>query len=184
MRKLILFSGGMDSTVLLRRAYKEAKTMQERPVPLFVDYGQPHKSMEMNAAVKVSAHLGLALAVAEVNLSGVMKKGSSPVVPGRNLALIGVAINRAVVYGCGEVQLGCCAADVATFADCRREFIDSANDAARAYGVRVTAPLLHTTKREIRDELGRQLPNTWSCYHPNNGKPCGQCGACEARGNL
>jgi 7-cyano-7-deazaguanine synthase in queuosine biosynthesis len=44
--------------------------------------------------------------------------------------------------------------------------------------------LLHTTKREIRDELGRMFAQTWSCYHPNDGNACGQCGACEARGIL
>jgi 7-cyano-7-deazaguanine synthase len=171
----------MDSTVLLRRAYKAATTAADRPVPLFIDYGQPHMAMEMSAAVKTAAHLGLPLAVAKVDLDGVMQNGGTPVVAGRNLALIAVAVNRAVNYGCDDVQIGCCSADFATFADCRRQFVASADNAASAYGVQVTAPLLHHTKREIRRELGRQFGATWSCYHPQNGAPCGKCGACMAR---
>jgi len=174
---LVLLSGGMDSSVLMKRAHK----IKRRIVPLFIDYGQPHHDQEKGAANGLCEALGLDLREVEMGLFGGLVRGGSPVVPGRNLALIALAVNRAVAEGCSEVQIGCCAADAATFADCQRHFIASINNAASAYDVQVTAPLTHTTKREIRDELGRMFGGTWSCYHPVNSQPCGECGACKAR---
>lgn len=177
---LILLSGGMDSSLLLKRAHKAKR----RIVPLFVDYGQPHHDAEKGAALGLCHAMGLHLREVDVGLFGGLSRGGSPVVPGRNLALIAIAANRAVAEGCSEVQIGCCAVDAVTFKDCTPQFIKHAAAACAAAHITLAAPLLHTTKREIRDELGRMFAQTWSCYHPNDGNACGQCGACKARGIL
>lgn len=174
---LVLFSGGMDSTLLVKRALAAGRWV----VPLFVDYGQPHHDEELAAAEAFSATNGLHLRTVERGLHGGLVKGGSPVVPHRNLALLAYAANRAVAEGVTEVQIGCCHNDARTFRDCRTEYIERAAYLLAQGGVKLTAPLLYTTKREIRRELGRQLGSTWSCYHPTNGEPCGKCGACRAR---
>ena len=173
---LILFSGGMDSTLLVKRAVEHGR----RVVPLFVDYGQPHHSQERAAAQGFCDAHNIDLRAVERGLHGGLVKGGSPVVPGRNLALVSYAANRAAAENCSEVQIGCCAADAETFEDCRPNYIETLAKLVRP--INLTAPLIFTTKTEIREELGGSLSATWSCYHPTNGKPCGECGACVARG--
>jgi 7-cyano-7-deazaguanine synthase len=178
MRKLILFSGGMDSSLLLASAQWSGDT----PIPLFIDYGQPHLDRELAAA---RSQVGDALMMRSVALDGgIVARAASPVVPGRNAVLLAVAVNVAESLSVETVEIGCCAADAALFADCRPAFIDAFNAmlAAQASSVRVSAPLLHSTKREIRDRLGRLLSKTWSCYFPTDAGACGNCGACRARG--
>lgn len=43
-------------------------------------------------------------------------------------------------------------------------------------------PGITKTKKEIYDEMPKELSKlAWSCRHPNNGKPCGECKACRLR---
>ena len=172
---LILFSGGMDSSLLVKRAVESGR----RVVPLFVDYGQPHYDKECAAAEAICDRYGLVLRVVERGLHGGLIRGGSPVVPHRNLNLVAYAANRARAERCPIVQIGCCAADAKMFADCRPDYLALLDGLLGE--TKLAAPLLHVTKREIRRELGRMLPQTWSCYHPQDGEPCGKCGACKAR---
>jgi len=114
-------------------------------------------------------------------MRGGFDPGGSPVMPGRNAALLSLALN---LLGDGAVLIGCCAADAALFPDCRSDWIAAFNEQLRLseVPVEVRAPLLHTSKAEIRAELGDWLNKTWSCYYPNGAEPCGKCGACKARG--
>lgn len=172
-----MFSGGMDSSLLLIQAQWSGVV----PVPLFVDYGQPHLEQELAAA---RSQVGDHLRVVKTSLSGgIVGREESPVVPGRNAALLSIGVNLAVVESCGEVWFGACRADAVLFPDCRQEFVDAYNAMLEAQGVGVVvkAPLVNNTKREIRDMLGRMLSRTWSCYFPIDGRQCGQCGACKAR---
>ena len=63
MKKLILFSGGMDSSLLLASAQWSGDT----PIPLFIDYGQPHLDRELAAA---RSQVGDALMMRSVALDG------------------------------------------------------------------------------------------------------------------
>jgi 7-cyano-7-deazaguanine synthase len=170
VRNLILFSGGMDSALLAKR-HPAARL-------LFVRYGQPHEAHELCAARAIA---GNRLEVVKMPLRGGFDPAGSPVMPGRNAALLSLAVN---LLGDGAVLIGCCAADAALFPDCRPDWIAAFNEQLRLSDVpvRVRAPLLFTSKREIRAELGDWLGDTWSCYYPNGAQPCGKCGACKARG--
>lgn len=170
--KTILLSGGMDSALLVKRS-PEANL-------LFVNYGQPHRAQERAAAARVAARAGTPLYVVNVPLRGGFEPNGSPVMPGRNAALLSVAVNWQAM---GTVEIGCCAADAELFPDCRPEWIAAFNAQIVASGVPVTveAPLLNTSKAEIRAELGDWLDLSWSCYYPTNNEPCGRCGACKAR---
>jgi len=170
VRNLILFSGGMDSALLAKR-HPAARL-------LFVRYGQPHEARELEAARSIA---GERFEVATMPMRGGFDPGGSPVMPGRNAALLSLAVN---LLGDGAVLIGCCAADAALFPDCRSDWIAAFNEQLRLseVPVEVRAPLLHTSKAEIRAELGDWLNKTWSCYYPNGAEPCGKCGACKARG--
>jgi 7-cyano-7-deazaguanine synthase len=185
MRVVILFSGGMDSSLLAQIAAERVEDV----ALLFVDYGQPHVHAERKAARQVAGDLGLfgvyreAVASLAGGFVGLDRAGAK-VVPARNAALLALATNYAAAHGAEEVWIGACAADAKDFHDCRSEFIDAWNFTMRASGVPVVAkaPLVMATKAEIRHRLGVTLGATWSCYHPKEDlKPCGECGACHAR---
>jgi 7-cyano-7-deazaguanine synthase len=52
-RSVVLFSGGMDSTVLLTQAVHA----EEKPIAVSFDYGQRHGQRELAAAAEIAAHL-------------------------------------------------------------------------------------------------------------------------------
>lgn len=172
---VVLFSGGMDSMLLMKMASREF----DRVVPLFVNYGQTHLRPELRAATE---YAGDELRLIEAALPVVMSD-ASPIVPGRNAVLLSLAVAKASASGCCEVWIGCCAADAAVFHDCRPAFIHAFATASSLAtpGIHVRAPLLDWSKRDIREALGEDLGDSWSCYFPNNDKPCGECGACKAR---
>lgn len=184
---VVLFSGGIDSTVCAEMARKSGALYSV----LHVTYGQANAEMEMIATGgwcrghRLMRPIAvLPIAAQELN-TGVGAPGPR-VVPGRNMALISVAVNYAASHGCDDVWIGCNADDAADYPDCREEFIRSVSALAEATaGVHVSAPLLGKTKAEVV-ELARtlriDLAGTWSCYQGKpNGEPCGTCAACLLR---
>jgi len=95
--------------------------------------------------------------------------------------------------GACEIHIGANAVDYSGYPDCRPEYIaafDRLAALATRAGVegrpiRIVAPLLHLTKREIIGEglrLGVDYGQTSSCYDPDDrGQPCGRCDACLLR---
>jgi 7-cyano-7-deazaguanine synthase len=115
-------------------------------------------------------------------------------VPARNTIFLSFALAWAEVLGASEIFIGVNAVDYSGYPDCRPEFVAAferlANLATRGgvegtTPVRIQAPLLHLTKRQIV-ELGRSLgvdyALTLSCYDPGaDGEACGRCDACALR---
>ena len=157
---------------------------------LHVQYGQANAEQEMIASGAWARSHSLTRELVQCPIRadelgiGIGKPGAR-VVPGRNLALLAVAANRAAAVGCREVWIGCNADDAADYPDCRFEFLQSAAALIMASaGVDVSAPLLGKTKAEVIDlakHYGIDIGATWSCYEPNSGKPCGTCNACRLR---
>jgi 7-cyano-7-deazaguanine synthase len=113
---------------------------------------------------------------------------AATVVPGRNLVFLSIAVAEAKRIGTDRVLFAAHAGDEAVYPDCRQGFVTALSCAAsRGYGVRVEAPFLHMTKRQIV-ALGRSLNApyglpfelAWSCYEGGR-QPCGRCGACVER---
>ena len=115
-------------------------------------------------------------------------------VPARNTIFLSFALAWAEVLGAGDIFIGVNALDYSGYPDCRPEFVDAferlANLATAAavegrVRLRVRAPLLHMTKREIialGTRLGVDYAMTTSCYDPApNGDACGHCDACQLR---
>jgi len=187
MNTLVLFSGGVDSTVLCYRALTQLRLQ----AVMFVDYGQAAAKMEREAVTDWATRMKVPLVLSEVDIYGTddrMNTGSgSPglrILPGRNLVLISHATNYAATHGISSVWYGA-TADDKDYPDCRVEWVETMNAlTSRDFGVRVEAPLVGLTKHQVMQEAqrhGLKLSSMWSCYDPVGDLPCGECHSCKER---
>lgn len=193
---VLLLSGGVDSLVILAQECREG-----RPVRcLTFDYGQQHRDAEIIAAERIAQWYAVphhVVSLPRLGGSALTGDGALPaglhyadpaqaatVVPNRNLVLLSVAASWAVRLGRSAVLFGAHAGDAAIYPDCRPAFVEAADIILQlACGVRVRAPLLRKTKRDIvllGRELGVPFALAWSCY-AGGAVPCGTCGACVER---
>jgi len=207
MRRCILLSGGMDSTVLL---WKTVYIDNVKDILLLsFDYGSAHAEKELSKAKTI---FSLAQeAFPEVKLehriipldfsSWGMKSGllasqkdipeghyeeksmEKTVVPFRNGIMLSIA---AGLLKEGILLYGGHAGDHAIYPDCRKEFVSAMSQAiSRGTNNWITleAPFASRSKREIA-QLGGALrvpfEETWSCYNGRE-KHCGKCGTCVER---
>lgn len=205
---VVIFSGGLDSTVLLYRALEEFGAKQVHA--LSFDYGQRHFK-ELRCANDVIIKLPHVIPWQVVNLSSLQRakiiKGSSQtgdlevpyghynddnmkttVVPNRNMIMLSVAIAYAVSYEISNVWFGAHGGDHAIYPDCRQEFVEAMDKASQLgnwFPVQVSAPYLEDRmdKTDIV-MLGARLKVpfelTWSCYEGQE-THCGRCGTCVER---
>lgn len=186
--RLLLFSGGIDSTAL---AY------QERPdVCLTVDYGQRPAAGEIRAAAALTCHMGLRHEVVVVDFSNL---GLGPLAgrqpaevaqapewwPYRNQMLITIAGMRFIAEGLKEIMFGAVATDV--HADGKTPFIRTVDRlmSLQEGGVRVVAPArrMHPLALVRKSGLPHDLLGaTFSCHVLDT--PCGTCRGCEKHAGL
>jgi len=175
---LLLYSGGLDSTVLLYDVMPAAA--------LFLRYGQTH-SKEYDWAKwhcgkkKIPLHVITLPTLQGSSLTGGV---GTFIVPCRNLIFLAIAANWAVAHGHDQITIGANATDRDLFPDCRLGFLEYVRHAIKGsgYEMRVEAPLLDMTKKDIADRakfLGIKRSMVWSCY-AGGAKPCGECAACKA----
>ena len=208
MPAVVLLSGGLDSYTAAAIANAEGFLLYA----LTVRYGQRH-AHEIEASRRVAGALGVERHIElDVDLSafgGSALTGDIPVpkdraissteipptyVPARNTVFLALALGWAEVLGARDIFIGVNALDYSGYPDCRPEYVAAfermANLATRGgvegtTPIRVQAPLLHLSKRQIV-ELGRSLgvdySLTLSCYDPTpDGEACGHCDACTLR---
>lgn len=185
MKAVVLFSGGLDSSVLLAKTV--AKYGREEVLTLGVDYGQRHvkelaaaevvrkvlgvtngalvsirgglllHSMELKAPMGGSSQTEEGIAVPEGHYADESMKATF--VPNRNMVMISLAASFALANGADEVHYAAHAGDHAIYPDCRPEFVDFMNHVltvANYSPVRVVAPFIGMTKAEVVGE-GAQL---------------------------
>lgn len=209
MKKLVLLSGGIDSTVCLAQAVAEEGA--KNVVALTLSYGQKHKK-EMLAAADIAQHYGVmwyARDLAEVftlsdspllkgrrdikHMSYVeqlaIKQGTvDTYVPFRNGLFLSYAAAIAYSINAQMIYYGAHADDAAgnAYPDCTPEFqraMGAAISLGTAGAVGISAPLQEYNKAGIVTRglrLGVPFHLTWSCYEGEE-KPCGTCGTCIDR---
>lgn len=208
-RAVVLLSGGLDSTTAAAWAKAEGYDVYA----LSFDYGQRHKKELASARAvgrKLGAkgHQVLALPIGKLGGSALTDKrmavpdapasakaiGSaipSTYVPARNTVFLSFALGYAEVVGASAIVIGANALDYSGYPDCRPEYLEAfermANLATKAgvegRTVKVLAPLLHMTKRDIVETARRlkaPIGATWSCYRGGR-RPCGTCESCVLR---
>ena len=211
MKALVLFSGGLDSTVCLALAIE--KYGAENVTALSIYYGQKH-TKETDSAKAVAAHYGVQLRTLDLALifadsDCTLLKGSSgdipketyaeqlsrtdgkPVstyVPFRNGLFLSSAASIALSLGCGVIYYGAHSDDAAgnAYPDCSTEFNDAINSAifiGSGKQLRVEAPFVTKTKADVVAEgIRLNVPFEMTWSCYEGGvKPCGLCGTCRDR---
>jgi 7-cyano-7-deazaguanine synthase len=192
MRSLVVFSGGLDSTVCLLKAI--ALSSPDDVMALTFDYGQKHK-VEIEAAKAIALHLGVKHE--EVSTGGLLEHvGSSALldsaiamdsespqnqglpasfVPGRNILFLTIACSIAYVRDIPLVWTGVCQADAAGYPDCRFEtiwtFVKAMRLALSWNSLDIRTPLIDHTKADtwaLAHKLGYLefvTEHTHTCYN-------------------
>ena len=201
MKALVLFSGGLDSTVLATQMKQEAKETRL----LSIDYGQRH-AKELDYSQKIADHLDLSHEILKLPQLRQILGGSSltdksitlpeghyaeesmksTVVPNRNMILLALAGGHALSLGFDTIAYAAHAGDHTIYPDCRPEFADAMNSAlglADWKELQLHRPYVEMTKPELvllGVQLNAPLHLTWSCYAGGE-IHCGKCGTCFER---
>lgn len=196
--KVLLFSGGLDSTTLLWQLKPDVKA-------IMFDYGQRHVR-ELQSAIDICELAEVDYSVAELrNLRDLIRAGSqtgvaqvpeghyaqdnmkTTIVPNRNMIMISIAVAHAISIRASEVWYAAHSGDHAIYPDCRPAFVDALREAIREGNawtpVKLVAPFLAESKADVvRQGLSIDAPYhlTWSCYR-GLGRACGRCGTCVER---
>jgi 7-cyano-7-deazaguanine synthase len=204
MKVVLLFSGGVDSTVLLWRLVHNEGASNIRC--LSVNYGQRHLR-ELRAAKELSSLAGVTEhRIADLSALAYFLQGSSQtsphvpvpeghyesdrmratVVPNRNMLMLAVATSWAISGDSDAVAYAAQAGDYSIYPDCRPEFASALREAIRlchVHNVSLLVPFLNQNKAQIVAEgakLGVPFGLTWTCYQGAD-IHCGKCGACVER---
>lgn len=211
MKALVLFSGGLDSTVCLGMAVE--KYGASEVLALSIYYGQKHKK-ELEASEKLAEHYGvkrLTLDLGEIfkNSNCTLLEGAkeaipheeyskqlevtngAPVntyVPFRNGLFLSSAASIALSYGCEEIYYGAHADDAAgnAYPDTSEAFNRAIGDAVfigSGNALKITAPFIDKSKAQVvKTGLSLRVPFEKTwSCYEGHDKACGVCGTCRDR---
>lgn len=199
MKCAVILSGGPDSVTV---AYW-AKSRGFDVHAVTFDYGQKAK-IEISRAREIAEAIGATHKVIDLSRLSeiyegvtslvdedieVTKEFSDPIiVPFRNGVFMAVTVAYAVGIGATHIFYGAHASDEPFYPDCRREFYEAFQEAARLgteTEMVIRSPFSDMPKSGIirkAVELGVPLDRTWSCYL-NGPVHCGRCESCNNRRN-
>lgn len=213
MKKVVLLSGGVDSTTCLAVSLQDSKPEDVLAVNMY--YGQKHQR-EIASARRIAAHYGVK--IMELDLSAIFAKSDcsllvgsknaiphesyaeqqketnggpvSTYVPFRNGLMLSAAASIALSVGANLIYYGAHADDAAgnAYPDCSVAFtkaIDRAIYEGTGGQVNVVAPFVTFNKVEVvRIGLALGVPYKMTWSCYEGGeKPCGKCGTCIDRAN-
>ena len=201
MKAVVLFSGGLDSTVLASHLISKGAEVRL----LSIDYGQRH-AKELAHGEVLAKHMNLPRKSLLLHNLGDLLKGSSltddsvelpeghyaeesmkaTVVPNRNMILLALAGGYALSSGFDTIAYAAHAGDHFIYPDCRPEFAEAMGKAlglADWNDLSLYRPFVDMTKADLV-KLGKELESplgmTWSCYAGMD-IHCGKCGTCVER---
>lgn len=206
----MLFSGGLDSAVLLAQALADARAGRRGPaVALYIRVGFAWEDEERRMAARLLAAAPFAGAIDPVQLSFDMRdvfpdthwavRGTPPAfdtpdedvfLDGRNVILTSKAAvfitrNARTRHASARLLMGTLAGN--PFPDATPDFL-GAQGRALSLGldlpITVEAPFATLDKSEVIRrgvELGVRLDLTLSCMQPKEGLHCGKCSKCRER---
>jgi 7-cyano-7-deazaguanine synthase len=197
----LLFSGGLDSAVLLALERRERQAV----LPIHVRSGFAWEEAEATAIARLLALSPFAgrvepVATLALDMRDVYPShhwaviGAAPAydtpdedvyLEGRNLTLLAKAAVLCARRGIDRIALGPLAGN--PFPDARPEFFAAMSQALSlglAHAIAIAAPLSSLHKQDVIRmglELGVPLADTLSCMSPVGAQHCGQCSKCRER---
>lgn len=201
--KIVILSGGLDSTVLLN-VLKHRNTEMSL-YGLSFNYDQKHKKeltyakewglklcnewrlVDLNFMKDFSKNSALSneeVPIPEDNYNHINQKLT--VIPNRNMIMLSIAVAWAESLGVRSVYYGAHKNDRVIYPDCRSEFVEAISKASvlgTYTKVAIYAPFVNTLKSDIVNygaRLDIDFKKTWSCYNGRK-KHCGRCGTCQER---
>lgn len=201
MKSVVVYSGGLDSTVLLYHLLAQGVNCHA----LSVNYGQRHRC-ELDAAEQITKQLGVPHRIVDLSGLAELMPGSAltdasvsvpeghytdasmaqTVVPNRNMLLLATAAAWAIALKADSVAYAAHHGDHAIYPDCRPAFADALDVAiqmADTHRVALHRPFIGMSKADIVQrgaELDVPFAATWSCYK-GGALHCGRCGTCIER---
>ena len=203
-KAIVPISGGIDSSVVLKIAHSEGHEVHA----ISYNYGQRHdkelacaglQTANTSCATHQYISLGFfsdivptsSLTCADIDVAKTRDVLGDPqtvnYVPNRNMLLLSICTAYAESVGAEVVYHGAALVDSqAGFWDGSKEFleaINSINALNRKCRVRIEAPLISLSKREIIEkgiDMGVYFSDTWTCYEGKK-EACGECTACSSR---
>jgi 7-cyano-7-deazaguanine synthase len=176
-RVTVLLSGGIDSAATLA-FYKKRRALLDA---VFVDYGQPARASEWDAAQALAARLRVPVARVSLGFTPSVDKGEYF---GRNALLAFAAVANSTkppaILALG-LHTGC------PYYDTKPEFLDDMQRLLDGYSnglITIAAPFLENSKADIVHVARRlrvPLSLTYSCERRSS-PPCGECLSCADRG--
>jgi 7-cyano-7-deazaguanine synthase len=194
---VVVLSGGPDSVTAAYWAKERGYEVHS----ITFNYGQKAQ-IEIQRATEITRHLGIDSKVVDLrNLDEVYRGVTSLVdesievtgeftdeiiVPFRNGVFLSVAVAYADGLGADAILYGAHASDEPFYPDCRREFYEAFEAAARLgteKTISIFSPFSDVSKSGVIKEAARlsvPLDRTWSCYL-NGPRHCGVCESCRNR---
>ncbi len=193
---VVILSGGLDSVTVTYLV----KSQGYQIYPLTFKYGQIAVK-ETLAAQKIAEYIETntkiidLTALRDIFQTSALVNRNIPItsefttpiiVPFRNAIFLSTAVAYAVTVGANKVFYGAHDSDVCFYPDCRREFYEAFEKAAKLgtdKNIAICAPYNGKKKVDIVKAavaLNVPLELTWSCYLDGE-KHCGQCEACVER---
>lgn len=202
MKSVLIYSGGLDSTVLLYHLLDKGADV----LALSVDYGQRHRVQELRCAKHQCEALKVTHQSADLSPIAMLLGGNSltdaniavahghysednmktTVVPNRNMILLAIAGGWAIAQKADNIAYAAHGGDHTVYPDCRPEFADAMNRAlglADWHHIELYRPFVQMDKTQIvrhGAQLKVDFANTWSCYEGGE-HHCGRCGTCVER---
>lgn len=197
MKCVVILSGGPDSVTVAYWA--KAQGFEVHAVTF--NYGQKAQ-VEIERAKIIAGEIGAKHKVIDISglseiyegVTSLVDEGMSVtseftepiVVPFRNGVFMAVTVAYADTVGANHVFYGAHASDRPFYPDCRKEFYEAFQEAARRGTEKpfvIASPFSGTAKSGIIREavkLGVPLEKTWSCYLQGP-VHCGRCESCVNR---
>ena len=174
MKKVLLYSGGLDSYIISK--------LWKPDVKLYFDYGTEQNELEIR-------HLPEDVIIKKLPIGEYIQNDGIKTLPLRNLIFAALAIN----YG-EEIAIGGLKSDLhydkkPKFAAAATRLFNSILTKEREpKKIKISIPYAAYDKSDLVfdylcqggtiEELNK---NSWSCHFPDQDKPCGHCQACNAR---
>ena len=173
MKKVLLYSGGMDSW-LIDKIWKP-------DVKLFVDVGTESSKEERK-------RLPDDVVVKELDISEFEDKDKNYLLPLRNLFFVELASYYGDVICLGATGTSTHYDKNETFANMTSELVNYLYSEAYDKKIEIVMPFKGMQKKDIlklyleqSGDINEAWESTFSCYNPIDGKMCGECSSCKKR---